>query len=116
MPDLIRAGGVPMLFIVAFGALALGAAARFAWRPDPRRVAAVRALSLATLASIGSGTCADLAAVASKVPANPAWAHGPDLPLIVMQGIGESMAPGIAGFTLLSLVGLVMAVGHRRDQ
>jgi hypothetical protein len=112
MIEFFRAGGFPMIFVLLFGALALAAAVRFALRPDALLVDAVRALSAATLLSVGSGTFSDIAAVCSKVPAR--WAHHPKIHLIVMQGIGESMSPGILGFSLLSVAWLVTAVGHRR--
>jgi len=114
MVEFMRAGGVPMWFVLLFGVLALIAAGFFAWRPEPRKIDAIKALSIATVFSIASAIVSDIAAVGSKVPANPEWAHSPDLPLIVMQGVSESMAPGILGFSILSLVWLVMSVGHRR--
>lgn len=110
-----QSGGVPMFFILAFGVLALGMAARFAWRPEARIRAVAEALARATLFSVGSGTFAALGAVFSQVPAHDEWAHSPDLPLIVMTGLGESMAPGILGFSLLSLTWLLLAVGARRQ-
>ena len=114
MQDFMMAGGVAMWFVLVFGLLALIAASLFARRPDARRVETVRSLSRATLFSVGAGIVADIAAVGSKVPANPEWANSPKLHLILLEGISESMAPGVLGFTLLSLVWLVMAVGHRR--
>jgi len=112
MLDFFRAGGFSMIFVLMFGALAVAAAARFGLRPDARRVDAVRALTLATLLSVGSGTFSDIAAVCSKVPER--FADHPKIHLVVMEGIGESMSPGILGFSLLSVAWLIMAVGHRR--
>lgn len=103
-----------MLFVLLLGALAAVAAIRFAWKPDERRIGAVRALSVATLCSIGVGTCSDLAAVGQHVAHNPEWAHSPDLHLLLLEGFAESMSPGILGFALLAITWLVMAVGHRR--
>jgi hypothetical protein len=37
------------------------------------------------------------------------------LSLLVMQGFAESMAPGILGFSLLSLTALACAVGFWRS-
>ncbi|MBM4321286.1 MAG: hypothetical protein FJ125_15400 [Deltaproteobacteria bacterium] len=97
-----------------FGLVALVAAALFVWRPDVRKVETVRALERAVLFSTLSGLVSALAAVGYKVPANPEWARSPDMPLIVMTGIAESMSAPILGFTVLSLVALLVAVGHRR--
>ena len=66
------------------------------------------------LISIPAGVAADLATVFTQVPANPELAGSDQLPLIVMVGIGESMAPAILGFGVLSLVALVASVGLRR--
>lgn len=107
-------GGVPMVFILLFGLVALGASLRFAFRPQLRCVPVIGWLCGAIGASMVAGTCADLAAVFTKVPANPEWAHSPDLALILLVGLGESMSPGILGATFLALVALSMAVGHRR--
>lgn len=110
----ILGGGPSMWFVLAFAAFTLGAAVGFARRPDPRRVDAVRSFSWATFFSIVCGVCLNLAAVGSKVPANPEWANSPTIHLIVMEGISESLAPAILGFMLLSLVWTLMAVGYRR--
>jgi hypothetical protein len=74
----------------------------------------VRSFSGATAFSIVSGVCLNLATVGSKVPAGLEWENRPKLPLIVMVGIAESLAPAILGFMLLSLAWTVMAVGYRR--
>ncbi len=107
-------GGVSMWFVLLFASFTLAAAIGFARRPDPRRTDAVRSFSWATAFSITSGVCLNLATVGSKVPAKLEWANTPKLPLIVMEGIAESLAPAILGFMLLSLAWTLMAVGHRR--
>jgi hypothetical protein len=114
MLDFIRAGGFPMLFVILFGLIALVAAALFVWRPEARKLDTIQALGRATLFSAVTGVAADLAAVGYHVPASPEWAHSPDLPLIVMVGFAESMSPAILGFSFLSLVWMLLAVGHRR--
>lgn len=107
-------GGLSMWFVLLFAAFTLAAAIGFSRRPDPRRADAVRSFSWATVFSIASGVCLNLATVGSKVPANLALADSPRMPLIVMEGIAESLAPAILGFMLLSLAWTAMAIGHRR--
>jgi len=114
MIEFFQAGGWGMWFVLIFGVLTLGAALVFAFRPDTRRVAAIRDLTLATVFSTVAGIVSGFAAVGSKVPANPEWANSPKIHLIVMQGISESLTNGILGFTILALSWMVMAVGHRR--
>lgn len=103
-----------MWFVLALGLITLAAAASFARRPSPARKDAVKSFSLATSLIVISSVCLDLAAVGSKIPADPQWQGNPRLPLAVMEGISESLAPAILGFTLLSLVWIVMAIGQRR--
>jgi hypothetical protein len=101
-----------MFFILAFGLVALGTAFSYAVKPLRDREGFVRWMALATLASVLCGTATDLATVASYVashPMEPARMYA-----IVIEGIGESMSPSILGFSILSLVALMMAFGKRR--
>lgn len=111
---LMVAGGAPMIVIVLFGLVALFAAARFAYRPDRAQLPWLGGLCASVLFSIPAGVAADLAAVAVNVPNTPELADSPQLALIVLAGFGESMAPAILGFGLLSVVALVASVGLRR--
>jgi len=112
--EFMRAGGVPIWIVLVFGLVALLTAVLFAWRPSERRAAILRSLSTATVFAILSGFVSCIAAVMFKVPQHPEWAKSPDRTLIVMTGIGESLTPAILGFTMLSLVWLLAAVGNRR--
>lgn len=114
MIDLFLAGGFMMFFILAIGLVALGWSLRFALRPDRRHVPVIGWLAVATGFAAVTGTCAGFAAVCVHIPNNPEWAHSPDLALLVMTGIGESLSNVLLGGTLLSLVALGVAVGHRR--
>jgi hypothetical protein len=107
-------GGPSMWFVLLFASFTLAAAIGFARQPQARRADAVRSFSWATAFSTTSGVCLNLATVGSKVPAHLQAADRPKLPLIVMEGIAESLAPAILGFMLLSLAWTLMAVGHRR--
>ena len=114
MINLIRAGGVGMWAILLFGFVALGASAAYAWRPRDTKIGFIRSMCNATLCSIFAAMAAALGTVFTHVPAHPEWSKSPDLPLIVMTGIGESMSPPIIGFALLALTYLCIAVGTRR--
>jgi hypothetical protein len=110
------AGGWPMWIVTIFGGICLVTAIRFALKADARKLSVVRALTWATVFAILSGVLSDFMAVMWKVPANPEWAHSPELHLIVMEGLGEAVTPGVFGFTLLALSWLFVAIGTRRLQ
>jgi hypothetical protein len=110
---LIRNGGIPMLFILVFGLIALGTAMRYAARPGPVHLAFSRAMALATFHATLVGFCADLGAVFTKGPRIAAAEHA-DLSRVLIQGLAESTSPGIMGFTLLALTSLFVAVGRLR--
>jgi hypothetical protein len=109
---LIREGGFAMVFVLGFGLTALVSAILFAARPAQRKLPFLRGMSHATLYAILCGICADLGATGHHVVER--YAEKPDWWQYLLIGLGESMAPGIIGFTLLSLVWLVSAVGERR--
>jgi hypothetical protein len=113
MLDLFREGGGPMWFVLIFGLLTFGAAAVFAARGDRRRLGFITWMGLATALSVAGGICADLAAVGHHgLPHCAARQIEPAACLLL--GLAESMAPGIVGFTLLSLAAMLSAVGMSR--
>jgi hypothetical protein len=113
MWNLLREGGGPMSFVVVFGVLTLGAAAVFAWRGDRRRVGFIAWMGVATVLSVGGGVAADLAAVGHHGLETCA-AHQLEPTACLLLGFAESMAPAIAGLTLLSLAAMLTAVGMSR--
>jgi hypothetical protein len=113
MLDLLREGGGPMLFVLIFGLLTFAAAAAFAARGDRRRLGFITWMGLATALSVAGGICADLAAVGHHGLERCA-AHHIEASACLLVGLAESMAPGIVGFTLLSLAAMLAAVGMSR--
>ena len=112
MLTLFRNGGFPMFFILAFGAIALATAFWFALRPSDRHEGFIRWMARATLYATLSGTLADLLAVMRYVVGHEL--KGDERALILCEGFGESMSPGIMGFSFLALIALMTAVGRRR--
>ena len=113
MLDLIRQGGGPMLFVMVFGALTIGAAGLFALRGDRRRLGFIIWMGVATAFSVAGGVASDLAAVGhhgvercAKRQIDPVTCFS--------VGFAESMAPAIMGFTVLSLAAMLVAVGMSR--
>ncbi|HEY4157151.1 MAG TPA: hypothetical protein VGM29_03605, partial [Polyangiaceae bacterium] len=64
--------------------------------------------------TILTSICADFAAVGHHAP-EFLHAH-PQMPLgeVLLQGVAESMSPGILGFTMLSLAALITTLGLYR--
>ena len=107
-------GGFSMWVILIVGVLALVAAAGFARRPDPAKLPRIEQLAIAVKWSSIAGVATDFAAVGLTVPSRPEWAKSPDLPLIILQGVGESMSPLFFGGAFLSSIALLLAAGHGR--
>lgn len=114
MMEFMRAGGFSMWVVLVFVLITLVATGLFAFRPDDRKIGFIRAMTVGTVFTILSGVASNVAAVMSKVPAHPEWSKSPDIHLIIMTGLGESLAPAILGFSLLGLAWLLTAVGVRR--
>jgi hypothetical protein len=114
MLDLLKEGGGPMLFVVLFGLATFAAATVFAVRGDRRRLSFIAAMGTATLLSVLGGIAADLAAVGHHAHER-CGSQGLDLTSCLLVGFAESMAPGIVGFTLLSLAAMLAAVGLSRS-
>jgi len=111
---MIQAGGVPVLFVIAFGLVSLGAATRFAWSPGSGQIAPIAALASSVGFASIAGFASCLMTVAMTVSGNDEWANSPDAWRIVLQGIGESMSPLILGFSMVAVTSLITAVGLRR--
>ena len=112
MVELMKAGGWSMWMVLVFGLGALVAAGVFVFRRDLGKLALVRALTLATVFAIAAGLCANVAAVMTYAAGQTEVATH----VVVLQGLSESLAPGVLGFTLLSISWLLVAVGTRRAQ
>ncbi len=108
-------GGFPMWFLLAFGLATLVFAARFAWVPARRTLRTTFALAGGTAFASATAICADVAAVGHGAPGY-LKAH-PETTLVdaLLQGMAESMSPGILGFAMVSLAALVVALGYQRE-
>lgn len=114
MIEFFQSGGWSMFLVLGLSVVTLGAAIHFARKPAEQHVGMIRGFSVATAFAVLGGMAANLAAVFTHVPGNPEWAQSPDMPLIVMTGLGESLAPAILGFSVLSIAWMVTGVGVRR--
>lgn len=115
MAALIREGGFPVFFLLSFGLAALVLAVRFAMAPTQRVFRTCLALCAATLLTSINGIFAALSAVGHHAPDYVKQHPGSTLAEVVLLGFAESMSPGILGFTVLSLVALILALGVYRQ-
>ena len=102
-----------MWIVLGLGVAALMIAFGLIASPDARRLGTVRALTWATLFAILSGVLANLIAVFHHIARDDEAVRAPNAWLF--QGLGESLAPAVLGFTVLSITWLVVAVAVRRD-
>lgn len=117
MWTLIRNGGViPMLFILVFGLLSLGASFYFAVKPQKQSLGFIQSMSHATLFGTLAATAASMGATlyaASHAWESPEGGAGQAAHMIV-EGFAESTSAGILGFSFLALAAMLTAVGRRR--
>lgn len=111
---LIQAGGFVMWFVLLFVFLTLGAAILFARRPEEGKLGFIRAMSTTTVFTVMGGIMANVSTTLYRVTHIDEIAKSPELPLYVMAGLSESLAPGIVGFGILGIAWLITAVGIRR--
>jgi hypothetical protein len=116
MGEFLAAGGFAMWFVMLFSIITLGAAISFFVRGDLKKLALVRAMTLATMFAILTGVLANILAVARHVAADEALMKSPELGGILVIGVGESITPAILGFAALVITWLVVAAGTRRVQ
>lgn len=117
MLTLIKNGGYPMLFILAFGFAGLAGAGWYAYRPNARSLGFTTWVALSVLFGTLQGICSDLGAVFMYLAKT--WTthaqEGVNPVAILLEGLGESTSPGILGFAFLAVIALVTGVGRARD-
>ena len=104
-----------MWFLLAFSLLSLLSAARFAMRPDAPRLRLTGTLGLATLFTTCTGVAAAFATVGHQAPEYLKRHPTETMTTVLLQGMAESLSPAILGFTVLTLVALLLALGAYRE-
>ena len=103
-----------MVVILAFGLVTLIAAIQLVRRPEAHKVRFIIAMGLATLFAAINGLAAGVATTFHYVTMDEELRRGPDYVPTLIQGLSESLANPILGFTLLTLAAFVTAIGLRR--
>lgn len=111
--EFFKEGGWGMWPILILGLVTVGAAARFAFKPERRQIGFLGAMGLATLISIFHATWTDFGAVFGamndeKIASDPAVAR------IFAEGLKECTRPGAMGGSFLTLAAILLAVGMLR--
>jgi hypothetical protein len=114
MLTLIRNGGFPMFFILAFGMVALLSSAWYAYRPNARSLAFAEWMGRTTLFATLLGLASDLGEVFSHV-SRAIEQSAATWPRDLVEGCAESMSPPIMGFAFLAMTALLTSVGRARD-
>ena len=111
---LFKEGGWWMWFILVFGAITLGTSFAFLMRPSSKHLGFIKWMTRAVLYSTAAGILMDFSTVLHVV-ANHYDEFPPEQRLrVIIEGFGESLAPGVMGFAFLALIAVVTAVGQRR--
>ncbi|MEZ4403104.1 MAG: hypothetical protein R3B06_23980 [Kofleriaceae bacterium] len=113
MPHYLRAGGYTTWILLVLGLVLVVTAIRFARSPSPRRLAFLRALSVAYVLFTLGGVATNLTTVFYTVVRTrpPGGALDTDA---LLFGLGEAITPAGMGLTILGLTWLLVAVGVRR--
>ena len=110
---LFKWGGWAGVGALGFGLAALVAAGIFMWRPRTHKLGFIVGMSLATV-FMALGGIAQNVSVTMMAAARFANEKNPEWPILIIQGIAESLVPAVSGFTLLALAAFLVALGFRR--
>lgn len=113
MPYYLIAGGYTTWLLLLLGAVLLVAAIRFLRGPTPRRLAFLRALSVAYVLFTLGGVATNVTVVLWGVTRNRPPGQGLELDALI-QGLGEAITPIGVGFTILAMIWVLIAIGVRK--
>lgn len=113
MPYYLIAGGYTTWILLLLGVVLVVAAVRFLRGATPRRLAFLRALSVAYVLFTLGGVATNVTVVLWAVTRNREPGKPFDLDVLV-QGLGEAITPIGVGFTILACVWVMIAIGVRK--
>lgn len=113
MIEIFRDGGWGMWAILFVGIVLMVDAARFAHRPDPKRLGFLGMLALSTVSASVCTTLMDIAKVFSVLARED---KVPDAQIVrtFFEGMKECMSPGMFGAVILTITALFVAAGMLR--
>lgn len=113
MLEFYISGGFPMHIISLLGLLCIGSAIFFVRSPSTDAVPRIISMSVALAVTAFAGILAALTMTFRFAASNEKMTDS-ELLRIVLQGISESLSPGIWGGTMLVVTYMLMALGFRR--
>jgi hypothetical protein len=113
MMEFFKEGGWGMWPILVLGLITVGAAARFASKPERRQIGFLAAMALATLTSVFHATWTDIGAVCRGL-ADEKFVAEADMSRVLAEGLKECTRPGAMGGAFLTLAAILVAVGMLR--
>ena len=112
--EFMREGGWGMWPTLLIGLVSLGAAIRYAARPERPHFRFAAALWLTLLVVVVHASITDVAAVFGYFD-DPGRATDSEIPRLIIRGLKESTRPAVLGGIFLTLVPLLAAVGIYRE-
>ena len=112
--EFMRAGGYAMWVVLLFGGITMTMAVMFALNPTEGRLGFIRGMSTATVFATISGVAAAVGATFRHVANHEELHQFPDIAVVAMVGLSESLAPAVLGFSMLGIVWFTVAIGLRR--
>lgn len=113
MLEFFREGGWGMWAILVFGLIMIGAAIRFAARPERRQLGFLGGMALTTVCAVLHATWTDFGAVCNAL-SDTKLVPDAELTRVMWEGLKESTRPGSFGGALLTLAFLLFSVGMLR--
>ena len=107
-------GGFGMWPVLVFGLVALGAATRYAWKPERPRLGFVVGMVLTVVSATIHATWTDVGAVFRYLESRDR-ASDADFWRIFMEGMKESTRPGALAGIFVTLALLAISVGLHRE-
>jgi len=112
--EFMREGGWGMWPVLLIGLVSLGAAIRYAARPERLWFGFAAALWVTVLVCVVHASVTDVAAVLGYFD-DPGRATDSEIPRLIIRGLKESTRPAVLGGIFLTLVPLLAAVGIYRQ-
>jgi hypothetical protein len=111
--EFFKEGGFGMFPILFIGMVLVGAALRFAVRPDRSQVPFLGCITMATLIATVHATWTDFGTVCGALADSSKFPDA-ELTRVLLEGVKESTRPGAFGGGMLTIAFILFSVGAAR--